>query len=224
MTGQGVFSGIQITSMDPDPSRVGQGGEPLLLHTTRGDIRAAYHEGFAARAGIVWVWGANGGLEGPASGVYRRLAEHFAPAGISSIRVDYRDPRNLPESVRDAMAGVAFLREKGLANQALVGHSFGGAVVITAAPLCPEVKAVVALSSQTRGTEGVTQVAPRPLLLVHGEDDRRLPATVSRTIFLYARQPKELVLFPGAGHELRQCQEELDALLKRWLPEKLLGG
>ncbi|MBI4339000.1 MAG: dienelactone hydrolase family protein [Chloroflexi bacterium] len=213
---------IQITSSDPDPSRQGQGGAPLILHTTRGDLRAAYHESPAPHAGVVWVWGAYGGLEGPADGLYARLADQLTPDGITSLRVDYRQPRVLMESVMDTLAGVSFLKAKGYAAIALVGHSFGGAVVITAAPLSPEVKAVVALSSQTGGAQNAGLVSPRPLLLVHGEADTRLPPQASRTIYLWARQPKELVLYPGAGHSLTQCKEKLDALLKRWLVEKLL--
>ncbi len=34
-------------------------------------------------------------------------------------------------------------------------------------------------------------------------------------------EPKELVLYPGAGHGLRECKDELHALLKRLLVEKL---
>ena len=56
---------------------------------------------------------------------------------------------------------------------------------------------------------------------MHGEDDQRLPPRNSRSIYLWASEPKELVLYPGAGHGLRQCKDELHDLLKRWLVEKL---
>jgi hypothetical protein len=59
---------------------------------------------------------------------------------------------------------------------------------------------------------------------VHGEADTRLPPQSSRTIYLWAKQPKELVLYPGAGHGLRQCKDELDALLLGWLTDKLKMG
>ncbi len=221
MVSEGSILNIQITSVDPDPSREGQGGLPLLFRTNQGDIRAAYHEAPNAHAGVVWVWGANGGLEGPAEGIYARLADQLTAHGVTSIRVDYRRPRALMDSVGDTLVGVNYLKGKGLDRLALVGHSFGGAVVITAAPLSPEVKAVVALSSQTGGAQNAGLVSPRPLLLVHGEADTRLPPQSSRAIYIWAKQPKELVLYPGAGHSLRQCKDELDALLKQWLTEKL---
>lgn len=82
-------------------------------------------------------------------------------------------------------------------------------MVISAAPLSPLVKAVAALSSQTLGARDADRVCPRPLLLVHGENDTRLSADCSRLIFSWAKHPKELVIHPGAGHGLIQCREEL---------------
>lgn len=210
--------------MDPDPSREGQPGVPLLLHTTRGDIRAALHQAPDPQGGIVWVWGAAGGLEGPAGGIYALLAEELVEHGLTSLRVDYRVPRVFSEAVMDTLAGVSLLKGMGYRSIGLVGHSLGGAVVIAAAPFSPEVTAVVALSSQTYGAQYADRVAPRPLLLVHGEEDTRLSPECSRAIYRWARFPKELVLYPGAGHSLRQCQEELHALLSRWLVEKLRGA
>ncbi len=75
----------------------------------------------------------------------------------------------------DALAGVSFLTGTGHSEIALVGHSFGGAVVISAAPFSESVKAVAALSSQTYGAQGAARVSPRPLLLAHGAADSRSP-------------------------------------------------
>ncbi len=213
--------GIKIISVDPDASRDDQPGVSLVLRTTRGDIPVAYHQSAQPHAGIVWVWGAQGGLEGPAGGIYATLSEELMSEGITSLRVDYRLPRVLMESVMDTLAGVSFLKGLGYTSLALVGHSFGGAVVISAAPFSDQVTAVVSLSSQTYGAQNARLVSPRPLLLVHGEDDHRLPPRSSRAIYLWAAEPKELVLYPGAGHGLRECKDELHDLLRRWLVEKL---
>ena len=64
-------------------------------------------------------------------------------------------------------------------------------------------------------------MAPRPLLLIHGAEDRRLPAECSRYVYRIAGQPKQLVILPGARHSLRQRREDLRRLLRRWLVEKL---
>ena len=104
---------------------------------------------------------------------------------------------------------------------ALVGHSFGGAVVVTAGALSPMVKAVVTLSTQNYGATGSARLAPRPLLLVHGEADYRLSYHCSEQVYELAQEPKELVIIPGAGHGLRECRDQLHDLLKGWLVEQL---
>ncbi len=126
--------------------------------------------------------------------------------------------------VLDTLAGVSFLEGIDLAlpgHIALVGHSFGGAVVITAAALHPGVSAVAAMSSQTYGTEMVSRLAEKPLLLIHGEDDEVLPANCSRNIHGRAVGPKELILYPGCRHGLDQCRDELDRDLTAWLERVL---
>ena len=94
-------------------------------------------------------------------------------------------------------------------------------MVINAAALSRDVDAVVTLSTQTAGTALAIEIAPRPLLLVHGELDRRLPPRCSRYVYERAGEPKELVILQGAKHSLRQRREELRALLREWLVARL---
>lgn len=198
--------------------------QPLFLATPRGDIACRYHQAQPGEAVVLWVGGTDGGFSGPADGIYHRLAADLVEHGISSLRLDFRlhaAPGDVAEGVYDVLAGVAFLKEQGASRIALVGHSYGGAVVITAAALSPDVAAVAALSSQTAGTRLVPQVSPKPLLLVHGLEDRRLSPDCSRQIYARAREPKELVLLPDAKHSLRQRAPQLRDLLRRWLIAKL---
>lgn len=224
MTTQGNFLELRILAVEQRPPQEGQPGIPLMLNTTRGSIKTAYHQALDPKAAVVWVWGARGGLDGPAGGIYATLAEEMLPDGITSVRVDYRIPNDIPECVVDTLAGVSLLKGLGYTSVALVGHSFGGAVVISAAPFSDEVKAVAALSSQTLGAQNASQVSPRPLLLVHGEADTRLGPHCSKQIYDWAKEPKELVLYPGAGHGLSECKEQLHDLLKGWLKQKLKGA
>ena len=99
----------------------------------------------------------------------------------------------------------------------LVGHSFGGAVVISAGAISPSVIAVAALSSQTAGTAAVAALSPKPVIFVHGSADEVLPDRCSRDLHARAREPKELILYPGCRHGLDQCRESLDRDLTRWL-------
>ena len=221
MTTESDSLDLRIIAVEPHDPLEGQPGIPMTLHTTRGQIHASYHQAPEPKAGVVWVWGARGGIEGPADGIYGVLAEELMSNGITSLRVDYRKPNDLTESILDTLAGVSLLSGFGYSSIALVGHSFGGAVVISAAPFSKDVKAVAALSSQTYGAQKVSQVSPRPLLLVHGEEDTRLSPRCSKDIFAWAQEPKELVLYPGANHSLRECKQQLHSLLQSWLVQQL---
>jgi alpha-beta hydrolase superfamily lysophospholipase len=194
----------------------------LRLLTDRGTIRCRHHEEDDGDAAILWVFGAGGGLGGPAGGVYTRLARRFADRGIASLELAYREPGNLAECVLDTLAGLAWLESRGRGRLVLVGHSFGGAVVLNAAAASPTVVAVAALSSQTAGIGDIAPLSPRPLLFAHGEDDEILPATCSRELYERAEEPKELIIYPACRHGLDDCGEQLDADLMRWIEAALV--
>jgi len=108
----------------------------------------------------------------------------------------------------------------------LVGHSFGGAVVISAAVASrkgtgPAVTAVVTLATQSYGTERVAELSPRPLLLVHGTDDEILPPVCSLSTYRQAHEPKEIRIFQGARHGLDEVTEPLRQLVHAWLLRQL---
>ena len=170
------------------------------------------------------VGGTDGGFDGPADRIYRTLADDLAATGISGLRLNFRvlqAPGPLDEGVYDVLAGVAFLQRERVGSVALVGHSYGGAVVIEAAVRSPAVAAVVTLSIQTAGAQRAGLLAPRSLLLVHGAEDRRLPPACSQMVYSWAREPKQLVILEGARHSLRQRRDELRQLLVDWLQKQL---
>jgi hypothetical protein len=206
---------------DTVESRLSDDEIAVVLQTSDGDIQSRFHPAHNATMGVVWVGGAGGGLDGLARGLYPAGCAILQEQGIAGLRLHYRRPNDLPDCVLDTLLGVEFLNSRGIERTALVGHSFGGAVVITAGAVSEKVHAVVPMSTQTYGTELAPQVSPRPMLLVHGTDDEILPDTCSRQVYRQAAEPKRLVLYPGARHGLDEAREELLDLLTTWIPDNL---
>lgn len=213
---------IRLEGFQRDP--LPGGTERAILHTSLGQIPGILHPAPHPVGGVVWVCGALGGFDGPSFDIYSTIAAELVDRGIGSLRLHYRMPGEFDPCVLDVLAAVQFLAQAGMERVALVGHSFGGAVVIAAGTMSPQVVAVVGLSSQTFGAQAVAQLSPRPLLLVHGERDRNLPAECSEHIYRWALEPKELVIYQGSGHFLRECHDELHTLLKGWLIDKVGRG
>lgn len=204
---------IRQVAAHPQPD----GTYVVILRTTRGDIPCLLHPCEGGTAAAIFVSGASGGIDGPANHLYAAVAVALSDHGVSSLRLDYRQAGEFDECVLDALGGLSFLRGIGAERVAVVGHSFGGAVAIKAGELSDRVCGVAAMSSQLYGTTTVAKLAPRPLLLVHGMDDQVLEATASQIIFDRAAEPKELVLYEGAGHGLEACADELRTLLTEWI-------
>ncbi len=206
----------------------GATSEDVVLATNRGDITGIFHPalpgGVPGPAAVIWVGGAGGGLVGPAGGLYADMADVLRRYGISSLRLHYREPNHLEACVIDVLVALAWLADEGVQRAVLVGHSFGGAVVINAGALSPLVAGVVTLSTQTYGADLVPELAPRSLLLIHGTADTVLPDRCSRDLYALAGQPKELVLYEGAGHGLNEAAAPLRALLEDRLPRALTPG
>lgn len=205
------------------PAAEAEGVFHLTLETSQGDIRTVLRLS-PGEAAVLWVFGAGGGLGGPAGGIYTRLGEQLRTHGVSSLELDYRRPARLEPCVDDVLTGIELLKGLGRPRIVLVGHSFGGAVVISAGAQSDDVIAVAALSSQTAGTSQVGQLSPRPVLFAHGEADEVLPDSCSRDLFHRAGEPKTLRIYSGCRHGLDQCRDALDEDLRDWLLKVIVGG
>lgn len=98
----------------------------------------------------------------------------------------------------------------------VVGWSFGGSPCFTVAASDPDrVCGVATIASQTSSTEGVSSLSPRPLLLLHGEDDRVLAPSCSKSLFnQYGTEgQREMRLFPGDDHGLSRHAPEAEKKL-----------
>ncbi|MBK3777182.1 dienelactone hydrolase family protein [Azospirillum sp. YIM DDC1] len=207
---------------------VDEGFAPVRLDTDRGTVDARLYAApdghkAAGTLGVIWLGGVGGGFDSPAHGLYPRLAKDLTAHGIASLRIRYRNPHALDEAVYDALCGLTFLGRMGIHHVALVGHSFGGAVAIQAAASNRgAVCTVVALATQGLGTDAVADLSC-PVLLVHGEADEVLTPMCSIHVHRMAREPKKLVLMPGAGHCLDETAEAVCRELRDWLKAQLLA-
>ena len=69
-------------------------------------------------------------------------------------------------------------------------------------------------------------IAPRPLMMIHGEKDNYIGPAIARGLFDRARDPKELWLIPGAKHN--RCREAdpvgyralVDSFFRRFAPRR----
>jgi len=62
----------------------------------------------------------------------------------------------------------------------------------------------------------IDRISPHPILLIHGEKDDLVPIEHAHRLYEKAREPKELVIIPGAGHKLRLEEKAVTTALD-WL-------
>lgn len=65
-------------------------------------------------------------------------------------------------------------------------------------------------------TTRIATLAPRPVLVMHGEADEVVPYVHAEALYAAARPQKELIRLPGGGHQLRRDPRAIDALID-WL-------
>jgi len=184
---------------------VGDSSVQGILHVAPGSTDA-----------VILLSGAGGGLFGP-GGIYTELGRKLCKWGITALQLDHRSPNKLSLCVEDVDAAIIDLAETyGVRQVSLVGWSFGGAVVITAGALNKYVVAVSTIASQTAGTELVSTLAPKPLLLLHGTGDTTLTDKCSRILYQHANDPKEIVLYPNDNHGLTQNSKNVIEKLVKW--------
>ncbi len=185
-----------------------------------GYVKCEFYNG-GSNKGVIYMHGVGGGTHGPAN-IYHPLAEDLVRSGISSLLINCRYDSDLDECISDVLACIDYLdRQYGITIIGLIGWSFGGAVVISAAVHDKRVRTVVTVASQSYGTDGVRKITPRPILLIHGTGDKTLSCECSVDIAKRAGEPKKLVLFEGADHCLSQDGDELFKLVRDWFVKYL---
>ncbi len=71
--------------------------------------------------------------------------------------------------------------------------------------------------AQQNPVGAVHSISPRPLLIVHGTDDRWIPAEHARRLHAHAGQPSRYVEIDGANHDFAWHRAQLRELVASWL-------
>lgn len=168
----------------------------------------------------ILVSGAGGGVTGP-SGIYVSLADKLASLphlSIPVLRMDYRYPARNQYCTQDVLSAMSHLQTTfpSIIRFVLVGWSFGSAPVLTAAARVPDgIAGCAVVAPQTAETGGITTLAPKPLLLLHGTDDRTLSYICSTRLYeaYGAKGQREIKLFEGDDHALTKHADEAERLI-----------
>lgn len=68
----------------------------------------------------------------------------------------------------------------------------------------------------------IGRLSPRPVLIIHGDEDDVVDPRDAWALYDRAGEPKDVLIVEGAGHRLRLSEEAMDGALK-WLTAHLRG-
>lgn len=70
-------------------------------------------------------------------------------------------------------------------------------------------------------TQSVSELAGKPLIILHARGDERVPYEESERLYAAAAEPRKLVVLPGGNHRSVQHDAELQGVALRWLERSL---
>lgn len=194
-----------------------------FLHPAQGITSGTATKGTA----VILLSGAGGGTLGP-SHAYPALSEDLAGAGITALRLDYREPARIDPCLEDVRAAIDYLTERGVSRVGVCGWSFGAAPALQSGQLWDEVVAVATVAAQTAQVGDVRLLSrkspPVPVLFLHGNADTCLSYRCSQSLYSSAGEPKELVLVPGGDHGLTQAAPMMRGKLFDFFKAALVGA
>lgn len=211
-----VIDDIRVNGVVPD------GFVSLILGTNRGDVTCQYYHTPGEKKAVIFVGSNIGGFDSPGNNLYPKLCESLQEQNISSLRIQYRFPEDLVEGALDVLAGITFLERFGIKDIGLIGHGFGGAVVLQAAAAATDiVRTVTTLATQVEGTDSVSLLQDVSVLLIHGTDDSILPIYSSEYVHDIVPGRKQLLLVDGADHNFDHAAWNIHNIVETWMIENL---
>lgn len=213
------------------------GFEEILYRTSDGlDLMAGYKPARGGMPTIVYFHG--NGADWQSSVI---ATDRLTPAGYGVLAAEYRGYRGNPGSpseeglYADGRAALAFLKARGVSSNemVLIGNSIGSGVakqmaieidaraIILISPFAslPQVASEklwwlpvdLLLHDRFNNIAKIPQVSA-PILLLHGDADDLIPHHHSEQL-ARANPAAELIIFPGAGHDLAWNDEAEQTVL-----------
>ncbi|WP_395663205.1 alpha/beta hydrolase [Aestuariivirga sp.] len=197
------------------------------VKTPDGETIVLWHAGARPGYPTILFFHGNGG---EVAGRAERMA-FYQSQGFGALFVSYRgygaSTGNISEQgfITDALTAYDFLAARGLEAKdiVLVGESLGTGVAVQLAAMRP-VGAMVLEAPFTAAVDVAAEIYPwlpvrllmkdqfrsrdvigkvtAPLLIIHGDADRIIPVAHGRKLHELANEPKELVILPGASHDM----------------------
>lgn len=154
-------------------------------------------------------------------------------------------------TIADTLAALDFALARDPERTVVFGHSLGGAVAIVATAERPAVRAIavecafpsyrkvarsalpflaplipLGVSKAFDPEDALERLPPRPLLVIHGTDDRTVPFRLGRELFDLASEPKRFHEEKGGDHFSPWVREgaAFETMLTEFFEEAIGGG
>ena len=206
----------QLYLVGVNESSAGPGLRNVTFRTTRGDFNALARLRGGIQSGVIVLGDPEIGADGPCS-IFSELADELIEQGIGTLHLNYRSPGNYVQCTIDALLALQYLDDEGVNDVVLVGWSFGASVALAAGSLGRTVKGIAAISPRNVFDTFLRWLRSRPLLILHGDADRVSPVEVSRDVYFKTREPRKLIIYPGAGHNCEEVRDQLRKDLSSWI-------
>jgi putative redox protein len=135
-----------------------------------------------------------------------------------SVYLAARDPRVYAVATLACPAEFDFMAS-GFTSESLI-KSFRDIGIIKDPDFPPSVDKWLEGFKTVNPIEYIDKIAPRPLLLIHGDKDETVPVSHAGRLYDKAREPKEMTILSGAGHRLRHDERAIKVALD-WLTENV---
>ena len=76
--------------------------------------------------------------------------------------------------------------------------------------------------NKVKPIEQIAKVSPRPLLIVHGDQDDVVAPSSAWALYERAGEPKQILIVEGAGHRLRTAEKAMNGALN-WITSRVFG-